>query len=67
MQRIKKLRAEKGWSQEKLAKEAGLAQSFIHAVETGKKSPTMRSLWKIAKALGVPIEELIRYEEEETK
>ena len=67
MQKIKKLRLEKGWSQERLAKEAGLAQSFIHAVETGKKSPTMRSLRKIARALEVPIEELIRYEEEETK
>lgn len=62
--RIKELREAKGWSQNKLAKESGLAQSFIHAIEAGKKSPTMRSLRKLSQALGVPIERIIQYEEE---
>mgnify|MGYP001431407259 FL=1 len=62
--RIKELRETKGWSQTKLAKESGLSQSFIHAIETGKKSPTMRSLWKLSKALGVPISEIIEFKED---
>lgn len=62
---IRKFRLEKGWSQKKLAEEAGLSQSFIHSVETGEKSPTIRSIRKIAKALGVPVEEIIH--EGETK
>lgn len=62
---IKRLRLEKGWSQKRLAEEAGLSQSFIHSIEVGQKSPTIRSIRKIAKALGVPVEEIIR--EGETK
>nr|PZN17650.1 MAG: XRE family transcriptional regulator [Chloroflexota bacterium] len=62
---IKRLRLEKGWSQKRLAEEAGLSQSFIHSVETGEKSPTIRSIRKIAKALGVPVEKIIH--EGETK
>lgn len=62
--RIKELREAKGWSQTKLAEESGLSQSFIHAIEAGKKSPTMRSLWKLSKALGVPISEIIEFKEE---
>jgi len=62
---IRKFRLEKGWSQKKLAEEAGLSQSFIHSVEAGEKSPTIRSIRKIAKALGVPVEEIIH--EGETK
>lgn len=62
--RIKELRETKGWSQTKLAKESGLSQSFIHAIEAGKKSPTMRSLWKLSKALGVPISEIIEFKED---
>lgn len=62
---IKRLRLEKGWSQKRLAEEAGLSQSFIHSIEVGQKSPTIRSIRKIAKALGVSVEEIIR--EGETK
>lgn len=62
---IKRLRLEKGWSQKRLAEEAGLSQSFIHSIEVGQKSPTIRSIRKIAKALGVPVEEIIH--EGETK
>lgn len=62
---IKRLRLEKGLSQKRLAEEAGLSQSFIHSIEVGQKSPTIRSIRKIAKALGVPVEEIIR--EGETK
>lgn len=62
---IKRLRLEKGWSQKRLAEEAGLSQSFIHSVETGEKSPTIRSIRKIAKALGVPVEKIIHAGETE--
>lgn len=56
---IKNLRLERNWSQAELAKKAGLSQSYIHDLETGTKTPTIRTLEKLAKALQVPIDELI--------
>lgn len=57
--RIKEIRQSKGWSQNRLAKESGVSQSFIHALEAGEKSPTTRTLAKLAKALSVSISELL--------
>ncbi len=50
---IRRIRNAKGVSQSGLARTAGMAQSFVSTVESGHKSPTIRSLQKIAGALGV--------------
>ena len=42
----------KGFSQEDLAYEAGLSRTSIWKIETGKVSPTVETLAKIAQALG---------------
>jgi len=47
-------------SQEKLAERAGLSTVFISRVERGKESPSVDSLAKIAKALGLFVRELVR-------
>ena len=39
-----------------LAKRAGVAGSAVHYYVHGKKQPTMRTLIKLAKALGVPVQ-----------
>ncbi|MBS3937519.1 MAG: helix-turn-helix transcriptional regulator [Peptococcaceae bacterium] len=58
-QRLKEIRATQGLSQAELAEKAGLSQPFIGAIEAGKKSPTVRTVEKLAVALGVSIFELL--------
>jgi len=48
-----------GFSQEKLAEKADLSTVFISRIERGKESPSVDSLVKIARALGVPVRDLI--------
>jgi len=57
---LRKLRETKGLSQEKLARLADVANNTIIKIEAGKnKNPTLETLRKIAKALGVSVDELI--------
>ena len=57
---IRELRNLKGWSQTRLAAEAGLDRpATISELETGKKdNPELSTLMKIAAALGVSVREL---------
>lgn len=58
--KIKHLREKKGLSQEKLARIADVSNNTIFNIESGKqKNPTIETVSKIAKALGVAIEELL--------
>lgn len=58
---VKCLREAKGLSQEKLARLADVANNTLIKMETGEnKNPTLETLKKVAKALGVSIEELIK-------
>lgn len=57
---LKKLREKKGLSQDRLAKLADVANNTIIKIEQGEnKNPTLETLRKIAKALGVKIDDLI--------
>ena len=58
---IKKYRKEKGLSQDKLARLADVAHATIIKIESGGiQSPTIDTVQKIAKALGVGIEDLTK-------
>lgn len=47
----------KGWTNYKLAKEAGLGQSTVHEIMNGKKTtPNAKTLQKMANALGVSVD-----------
>jgi transcriptional regulator with XRE-family HTH domain len=48
------LRAERGWSQEVLAFEAGLHRTFIAHVERQARNISLDNIEKIARALEVP-------------
>jgi transcriptional regulator with XRE-family HTH domain len=48
------------FSQEKLAEKAGLSTVFISRIERGVESPSVDSLVKIAKALGVSTRDLVK-------
>jgi transcriptional regulator with XRE-family HTH domain len=55
---VKRLRLEKGWSQNELAYHAKLAPSVISLIETGKRDPNATTLRKLAEALEVRIPDL---------
>lgn len=58
---IKKYRKEKGLSQDKLSRLADVAHATIIKIESGGiQSPTIDTVQKIAKALGVGIDDLIK-------
>ena len=57
---IKNMRQEKGISQDRLSKLADLSFNTVVTVESGANpNPTIETLSKIAKALGVRVEDLI--------
>ncbi|MEM5782621.1 MAG: helix-turn-helix transcriptional regulator [Candidatus Aenigmatarchaeota archaeon] len=61
LKNLKKLRHQKGWSQEKLAKEAGISYQTLIKIERGYiKNPKLETLIKLAKALSVSVDKLIK-------
>jgi transcriptional regulator with XRE-family HTH domain len=50
---LRELRGRKGWSQERLAREAGVTTGTINKAERGLHTPTIMTQYKIARALGV--------------
>lgn len=56
---MKRLRKDRGWSQEELGDRAGLHRTYISQVERAVKSPTLAAVEKIAVALGVRVGELV--------
>jgi transcriptional regulator with XRE-family HTH domain len=56
---LKEIRTNKGLSQTKLAKLAGVSQPSIHYIETGRKYPAMKTVIKLAKALEVSVLDLM--------
>lgn len=64
---IRRLREEKGISQETLAEASDLDRTFISMLERGVKQPTLRTLWAIAEALEVAPHAIIKKVEESGK
>ena len=57
---LRKLRTDKGWSQEELAFRAKVDRSYISQLETGVYSASVTMLGKLSKALGVEASELLK-------
>lgn len=57
---LRLVRTSKGWSQEKMALEAGLNPAFLGHLERGLKSPTLSTVDKILKAVDMSLDEFIR-------
>jgi len=51
---VRRVRLEKGLSQEQLAEKSGFTQQYISGLESGQRNPTVITLHEIAQALGVP-------------
>jgi transcriptional regulator with XRE-family HTH domain len=55
---VRTLRTSKGWSQERLADEAGMHRTYMWGIEQGTRNPSIRHLVHLADALGVPLRSL---------
>jgi transcriptional regulator with XRE-family HTH domain len=57
---VKRIRQEKGLTQEQLAEISGFSQQYISGLEQGRRNPTIVSIYELATALGVSHMELVR-------
>ncbi|WP_411032757.1 helix-turn-helix domain-containing protein [Shinella sp. BYT-45] len=65
-QNLRRLRTRRGYSLDRLAKVSGVSRAMLGQIETGKSSPTLSILAKIAAALDVTCGSLIIEEDEPT-
>jgi len=57
---MKRIRLEKGMSQSDICQKLGVDRSYISNVESGNKNPTLSTITKLAKALCVSVDELLK-------
>ena len=63
---VKRLRTEKGMTQEVLSGFAGVARTHLTMIENGSKQANFETLWRIALALNMKPSELVAIIENET-
>jgi putative transcriptional regulator len=56
--RLRVLRAERGWSQAELGDRLDVSRQAINAIETGKYDPSLPLAFKLARLFSMPIEEI---------
>jgi transcriptional regulator with XRE-family HTH domain len=59
-QNLKRIRKEKGISQGDIVRVSGMPKSFVSSVENGKTNPTLATIAKLAKAVKVSVDELLK-------
>lgn len=60
-QKMQKVRQSIGVTQEELAARLGMHRTYIGLIERGERNPTIRTLYKIAKALKVQASDLLPF------
>ena len=56
---LRRVRLKAGLSQERLGLEAGVQRNFISLIETGQNQPTISTIAKLARALGMKASQLV--------
>jgi putative transcriptional regulator len=56
--RLKLLRAERGWSQGDLAERLEVSRQSVNAIETGRYDPSLPLAFRIAELFGLSIEDI---------
>ena len=56
--RLRVLRAEKGWSQAELGQRIGVSRQAINALETEKHDPSLDLAYRIAALFGAAVEDI---------
>ena len=57
---VKRIRQEKGLTQEQLAERSGFSQQYISGLEQGRRNSTIVSIYELATALSIGHMELVR-------
>ncbi|HEY7933827.1 MAG TPA: helix-turn-helix transcriptional regulator [Solirubrobacteraceae bacterium] len=60
---LRMLRTERGLSQEALGELAGISGNYVGDAERGERNVSLRIIWGLADALGVPAQEILRLTE----
>jgi putative transcriptional regulator len=64
--RLRVLRAERGWSQAELGGRLGVSRQAVNAIETGKHDPSLPLAFRLARLFDLRIEEIFTDEQDET-
>jgi len=64
--RLRALRAERGWSQQDLAERLAVSRQSVNAIETGRYDPSLPLAFRIANVFGLAIEAIFLCEEIDT-
>lgn len=64
MNRLRVLRAERGWSQAELAGHLDVSRQAVNAIETGKYDPSLPLAFKLARLFEQPIEQIFSDEDQ---
>lgn len=62
--RLRALRAERGWSQADLARRLGVSRQTINSIETGRYDPSLPLAFKIARLFEKRVEEVFLEDEQ---
>ena len=57
---VARIRAERGFSQDKLAESADLDRTYLSGIERGVRNPGIKAVLKLTRALHVGVEELCK-------
>lgn len=57
---LKRIRTAKGISQGEISRILGVDKGFVSNIENGKTNPTLATIAKLAKAIGVSVGELMK-------
>jgi putative transcriptional regulator len=60
--RLRELRAGRGWSQQELAERVGVSRQTINAIETQRYDPSLPLAFKLAETFGCRIEKIFKKE-----
>lgn len=63
--RLRVLRAERDWTQARLARELDVSRQTVNAIETGKYDPSLPLAFRVARLFAQPIEAIFHDGEEE--
>jgi putative transcriptional regulator len=58
--RLRDLRAERGWSQAELGARLEISRQSVNAIETGKFDPSLPIAFRLAKLFTLPIEQIFQ-------
>ncbi|MES1172213.1 MAG: XRE family transcriptional regulator [Bacteroidota bacterium] len=63
---LRRLRSKRGLSLERLARKSSVSRAMLSQIELGQSAPTITTLWKIARALGVTFSAIVAHHDQDT-